>query len=120
MRSRMRSVTISSSSTSSTRGASGSSAGWICVIIDSSCGSTTSAAIVALRERGARRAQFDPQRIHVETAVDAADELGLAHALGEVVVDSRAITALEVEVLLARRQHDDVRVARLLRAEPLG
>src|SRR5687767_11112354 len=99
MRSRSRSITISSSSTSSTRGTI-ASAGWSCVMTDSSVAGLPSG--LGTGRPGQRRAGFsklDAQTVHVQAGVDARDELGLAHALGEIVVDAGAIAAFEVEVV---------------------
>src|ERR1044072_2379042 len=111
--SRMRSSAMSSSSTTSTRGDTATNAGWISVIADSSaaapagCSVTFTAANSQL-QGGTRFAQLRAQAEGVHARVDARHQFGFAHSLGEVVVDARAVAAFEVEVVLARGQHDHV------------
>src|SRR4029453_7784745 len=121
--SRMCATAMSSSSTTSTRGAAPNSAGWIWVMTESSADAVFTPPSVAVTapagqlQCGARLAQLHAQRVRMQAGVNARDQFRFAHTLGEVVVDAGAIAALEVEVVLARRQHDHVRVAGKLGAE---
>src|SRR5688572_15198387 len=81
---------ISSSSTTSTRGGIPVSAGWICVIADSSAAelaefSVAFTAADSQLQRGTRLAQLRAQAVGVHAGVDARHELGLAHVLGQIV-----------------------------------
>src|SRR5688572_23759608 len=111
----MRSSAIASSSTTSTRGGVPLNAGWICVIADSSAaGLVGSVAFTAADSQLQRRAcltQLRAQAVGMHARMNARHQLGFAHALGEVVVDAGAVAALEIEIFLARGQHDHVGVA---------